>query len=318
MKGLPPGDENRSALALSHDPPARKAEWRLEAATTGPDLLASVRGRLGLDTVTWDRVLRHAGVHVDGHRLEPDRPPRMVAEGARVTAYWFEREPERLVLPEDVVLLDRGGVVAVNKPAWYTVQGSRASRLTSLELALRERLSCPELAPCHRLDRETTGVLLFARTSSAARLVGRQFQRREVRKGYLAVVTPPPAREGWTVEGYLVRVPHRAHSSYDLATAPEDGARFSRTRFRLLESLEDRALVEARPETGRTHQLRVHLAASGTPILGDSLYGTGGGPGGASRLQLHAVWIELALHADRGDTTRVEAPAPDDFGLAAS
>ncbi|MEM7246761.1 MAG: RNA pseudouridine synthase [Acidobacteriota bacterium] len=267
-------------------------------------------------------MLRHAGVHLDGHRLDPSRLPRLVAVGTRVTAYLFAAEPGELVLPDDAILLDEGGVVAVNKPAGFTVQGSRASCLSSLERMLRERLDCPRLAPAHRLDRETSGVVLFARDGEAASVLGKQFQRRQVSKEYLAVVHPSPRQAEWTVEGWLHRVPHRAHSSFELRDEGGDDAKHSKSEFEFLERGGKRGLVRARPITGRTHQLRVHLLAGGHPIVGDSLYGPAwceGEPHAASRLQLHAACIRFELVVDGKRRRReVEAAPPADFGLDAS
>ena len=309
--------ERRSPLAREHDPPAERFDWVVETACTGAEILPETVRRAGWDEEAAERLVRHAGLHLDGHRLLPERPPRLVPAGTRVAAYSLTAEPRPLELSDEALLLDRDGLVAVAKPPWFTVQGSRASRLSSLEGALRRRLDCPRLTPIHRIDRETSGLVLFARSSAAASELGKQFERREIEKEYLAVVAPPPPEREWSVEGHLVRVPHRAHSRFRLAEDEREGGRFSRSAFELLETAQGRALVRCRPETGRTHQLRVHLAGEGRAIVGDSIYGCGWSPGrpeSAERLQLHAHRLRFRL-SDR--PVELEAAPPADFGLQA-
>jgi RluA family pseudouridine synthase len=313
-----PTIERRSPLALAHDPPVERFDWTIETALHGEEVLTETVRRAGWSSDDAERLARHAGLHLDGHRLLPERPPRLVAAGTRVVAYRLSAEPRLPDLPDEALLLDRAGLVAVAKPPWLTVQGTRASRLGSLERLLRERLDRPRLTPVHRLDRETSGVVLFAGDAEAASDLGRQFQRRTVEKRYLAVIAPPPERDEWTVEGLLVRAAHPAHSLFALSEdAPAGEGKPSRTRFHVLERAGARGLVEAWPETGRTHQLRVHLAASGCPIVGDSRYGTGwlpGAPGSGERLQLHAERLRFRRS---GEPFEVAAPPPGDFGLGA-
>lgn len=292
----------------------------------GDEFLEDARRRLeraGVDEAGWDRTLRHAGLHVERQRIEPEAPPALVPLGAAIVAYVFEREPRSIELPEGVVIHDEEGLVAAAKPPWLTTQGSRASRLSSLERALRRLLDCPELRPCNRIDRETSGVVLFARTSAAASRVGRQLQRRTVEKRYLAVGFRGSActeAGEWECAEPLVRVPHSSHSLFDVASPGTEGAREACTAFRIVEARGERALLDVRPLTGRTHQIRVHATASGWPLVGDTLYGRGWGPGeppwSAARLQLHAQAVRL--RDARGELLELEAPPPADFGLEAT
>ena len=308
--------ERRSPKALAHDPPVSRRDWIVDDAgeLSAERFLAEARARFAADDVEWERLLRHGGLHVDRRRWERESPPESVRPGAAVVAYSYEREPAPLMLPDDAILLDEAGLVAVNKPPWWAAQGTRASRVVSLERELRRRLECPSLTPAHRLDRETSGVMLFARDGRMAGEIGRQFARRQVRKEYLALVSPAPAASEWMVEGVIIRVEHPSHSLFALSSdAAEGEGRASSTRFETVETEVTRSLVRAHPLTGRTHQLRVHLLASGCPIVGDSLYGGGWSPGqpwSAERLQLHAAAIELSIG---GEVRRIEAPLPDDF-----
>jgi 23S rRNA pseudouridine1911/1915/1917 synthase len=123
---------------------------------------------------------------------------------------------------------------------------------------------------CHRLDRETSGVVLFGKGDLAHRRLRKQFERREVEKDYLAVVRGEPASEGGRIE--LPLGPARASTVRLKITVREDGAP-SLTEWRVLERRRGYALVLCSPRTGRQHQIRVHLAAIGLPIVGDKLYG---------------------------------------------
>lgn len=309
----------RSPRALAFDPQATRLEWVTDRPLAGDDFLAALRDVGAWDDEAWERLRRHGGIHVDRRRIEPESAPGAVPAGSAVVAYALRREPEPLRLDASVVLLDEAGIVAVDKPPFWTVQGTRASCLSSLERALRALLRCPTLTPVHRLDRETTGMLLFARDGDAAGWVGTQLLRRAARKEYLAVVHPPPEADEWTVAGRLVRVPHVAHSLFELAPPSADGpGKHSRTRFRVGRRAGETAWVEAEPLTGRTHQIRVHLAVGGTPVVGDALYGRGyaaDAPWSADRCLLHAASLLVSLRP--GDPPRtLHAPVPADMGWA--
>lgn len=215
--------------------------------------------------------------------------------------------PSRLRFDAARVLFDGDGLVAVDKPPWLTTQRTRATSRLSLEAALRELLGDASLVAAHRLDRQTSGATLFARGSAGA-WVSHAFAARRVAKRYLAVVTPPPERAEFAVEGWMARAPDPARFRFALHPAQQPGSRWSSTRFGVIERGERRALVEANPETGRTHQIRVHLAAAGAPIVGDDLYGAAA----AERVLLHAA--ELSLLRPDGAPLRVEAPVPADIG----
>jgi RluA family pseudouridine synthase len=307
----PRSAERRSPRALAHDPPVLKHEWAVDRPLEAAAFLDAARARLAMDDAAWERLLRHDGLHVDRVRWG-DRAAGAVPAGTQVVAYAFVREPEPLVLPESCVLFDEDGLVAVDKPPWWAVQGTRASRCVSLETALRRRLDCPMLTPVHRLDRETTGVLLFARDGRAAAPVARQFARREVRKEYAVVGwCEGEVPERFEVEGRMVRVAHPSHSLFELRDG-EEGLP-SRTSFETVARSGSRVLLRALPLTGRTHQLRVHLAARGLPIVGDSLYGRGfsdGEPWSAERMLLHAQALCFRL-GDRD--VEIRAPLPPDF-----
>jgi 23S rRNA pseudouridine1911/1915/1917 synthase len=207
--------------------------------------------------------------------------------------------PERL-LHEDqaMVVIDKPPGV----PSHPTRARVRGTALDSTEEYLRRRAGAKvPLWPLHRLDAGTSGILLFAKTREAARGISQNFARRRVRKGYVAVVEgrlDPPEGE--------IRLPLAERS---LETRPDPGGKEAITRYRVVRSSAERSLVEVEPLTGRMHQIRVHLAAVGHPVVGDARYGHAA-PG--SRLALHAAELELP-HPSSGRAFLVRCPPPADF-----
>lgn len=225
-------------------------------------------------------------------------------------------------MPGDIpVLYADAAVVAVNKPSGLPVlpdgYDPAAPHLVGL---LRARLG--ELWVVHRLDRGTSGVLLFARTAEAHRTLNLQFDRHQVWKTYLALVVGAPA---WDEVVETVRLRPDGDRKHRTVPDPARG-KPSVTRFRVLERLPGCVLVEALPETGRTHQIRAHLRALGHPIAGDPLYGGGAAaltfPGAPDRTligrpALHASSIAF-LHPGDGRQLRLDAPSPEDLAAALS
>lgn len=159
----------------------------------------------------------------------------------------------------------------------------------------------------HRLDKITSGVMLFARTAQAHRELNRQFDRREVEKVYHAILAGAPA---WDEQA--CQMPLRANVGHKHRTVVDwERGKDSETRFKVLKRGQAGALVEARPVTGRTHQIRVHLSALGFPLLGDVLYGAA-----ESRLinrpALHAISLVFTHPASKQRLT-FSAAYPQDF-----
>lgn len=163
----------------------------------------------------------------------------------------------------------------------------------------------PEYGPLwivHRLDRETSGVLVLARTAEAHRSLNTQFEQHQVRKVYHALAEGHPDWQETTVRLPLrVNVGHRHRTAID----PHRG-KPAVTHLRVLERFEETTLVEAVPETGRTHQIRAHLSALGHPIVGDELYG---GKASADGMFLHASSLEI-IHPLTGERMKFVAENP--------
>ena len=209
------------------------------------------------------------------------------------------------------ILNEDGWLVAIDKPAGVASQSPRARRPG--ELTAQERLAMQlagrdgkrsEVRSIHRLDRLTTGVMAFARQHDAARALARAWEGGAVEKRYLAVVCGDPGGEVRTLAGPIAADP-LVPGRFQVAR----GGRTARTEVRRLAVVGELALVEVHPRTGRTHQVRVHLAESGFPVAGDALYGGGHS---APRLFLHA-WRLALPHPKDGARLALEAPVPADI-----
>lgn len=161
----------------------------------------------------------------------------------------------------------------------------------------------------HRLDRETTGCLVLGRNAKALRRLGALFRDGLVKKTYLAVVCGRPTEEEGVIDFPLARRSHDKRSWWMKVDPAGDP---SLTRYRVLGQADGLALVALSPETGRTHQLRVHCAAMGWPIAGDRVYGGDRAMAVSPALLLHAARVELPFYPGK-PALCVEAPLPEPF-----
>lgn len=208
----------------------------------------------------------------------------------------------------DRILFIDGEAMIVDKPAGLPVDAPRdgslsvANHLESLAFGFRR---WP--AAVHRLDRDTSGCLLLSRNPKAHARLQKAFEERRVEKVYWAVVAGVPAEEAGTVSAPLAKVSTR-EEGWRMVIDPK--GKEARTDWRVIEVRGEQALIEMRPATGRTHQLRVHAVHGlGAAIVGDPVYGRGGGPpstGAGQRMMLHA----RSLRVERGEKPAVEAEAP--------
>jgi 23S rRNA pseudouridine1911/1915/1917 synthase len=225
-------------------------------------------------------------------------------------------EPQPLVpesIPLDIIYQD-DEVVVVNKPPGMVVHpaaGHQSGTLVNALLARFEQLARvggqrrPGIV--HRLDKDTSGLVVVALTEGARLRLKRQFQQRQVRKVYLAlakgVVTPPHG----IIDAPIGRDPRNRKK---MAIVPD--GREATTEYHTLEVLDSYTLIEALPKTGRTHQIRVHLAFLGFPLAGDTLYGHKSGTLPLDRQFLHAYQLTFALPST-GEERTFTAPVPEDL-----
>jgi 23S rRNA pseudouridine955/2504/2580 synthase len=272
-----------------------------------------------------NKLLRTGQVRVDGKRaktstrLEAGQQVRVppLPEEARQAAPPPQKRPPK-VDPKMIERLKRAIVykddwlLVINKPAGLAVQGGSKQDLhldgllDGLKLGAGER---PRLV--HRLDKDTSGVLVLARSAEAARALAEAFRHKETEKVYWAVVVGQPKPAEGRIDLSLAKRPSRGGER--VAVDEEEGRR-AITDFRTLDSLGKKlALLELRPMTGRTHQLRAHCRELGTPILGDGKYGGAGafveGAELPKKLHLHARRLRLPHPSGKG-FLEVTAPPP--------
>lgn len=211
-------------------------------------------------------------------------------------------------------------VLAFNKPSGLAVQGgSGVTRNLEDMLAAFAKANGRRPHLVHRLDRETSGVIVAARNKPAAAALSEAFARRETRKIYLAIVCGgAPADAEGVIDLPLVKTSRHGLDIMEITQHGARGAQAAVTRYAMLAGTKDAALLRIEPETGRMHQIRAHLAAIGRPIAGDAKYGGLFAIGGTAipRLLLHAS--ELTLPHPAGGVLRLEAPPPEDFRATAA
>jgi len=316
---LPAGSGPASPSARRFDPPLVKLRGVVARDLALAELCARIDGHLAGTGASARSALRHGGIHLAGRPIDPDASPGRVCAGTRLVVYAFVREPESVGLGEDAIVASGAGWLAVDKPAWLPTQRTRASGRAHLEAAVRALTGSDAWLAVHRLDRTTSGVVLFAEGPRHASRLQRAFQAGTVAKRYAAIVSPAPPDEDFTVSGWIGRVPHPRRFAFGMLAGPGDPARRARqstSHFRVRARSGPRAWVDARPVTGRTHQLRVHLAHAGAPIAGDDLYGRPWTPGRPERALLHSASLLLAVPGEPRIEAEAEVPADLRRGFA--
>jgi RluA family pseudouridine synthase len=202
------------------------------------------------------------------------------------------------------ILFENADIVAVDKPEGLAAIPERRPQGPSL-LELLSAQRDEKLYVVHRLDKETSGVIVFARHAEAHRRLNAQFEARTVRKVYLALAHGSLARADGEIDA-----PLRQFGSGRVAVDSKRG-KVCATEYTVLERFASHTLVEVRPRTGRRHQIRVHLYHIGHPIVGDPLYGDKSIQTRYSRLMLHAHALTLPLGS--GQELTVEAPVSESF-----
>jgi 23S rRNA pseudouridine955/2504/2580 synthase len=267
-----------------------------------------------------EKLLRTGRIRVDGKRarssdrIVPGQAIRLPSLDQMVAPAPQEARqvsPGDQAMLRDAVLHRDDAVIVLNKPPGLAVQGGSGTErhldglLDALRFGSNDR---PRLV--HRLDKETSGVLVLARTAAAAAFLARAFRDKTTRKIYWAIVVGLPKLRQGRIDLPLAKLPGREGER--VRADAEDGKR-AITCYHVVDDVGGKASwLALLPVTGRTHQLRAHCAAIGTPILGDAKYGAAAahlaGVPGAKRVHLHAR--ALSIPHPLGDTLRVTAPLP--------
>lgn len=212
------------------------------------------------------------------------------------------------VLFEDEIL------IAIEKPAGLPTQATLDKTRPHVYGLLQAQLAAenPEayLALHHRLDKDTSGVLLFCKDKAYNQKISEMFKQHQFEKIYWALTVPGKSKKSWQIKNYLAEKPAPRSKRMSLHSV-RSGGHLAITDFKLLETHKKGLLIEARPKTGRMHQIRVHLAEAGLPILGDDLYNPKGATG-APRMMLHAHQL-IFPHPQTGSMITVTSEPPNDF-----
>jgi 23S rRNA pseudouridine1911/1915/1917 synthase len=267
--------------------------------------------------------VRSCAYRADGTRR---RPSERVRAGENVVLVRPPFEEPNVPLYFDVLYED-DALLAVDKPAGLPVHPSATYHKNTLTYLLRQRFgpNAPQIA--HRLDRETSGLLLCGRTRAAERDLKIGFENRRVSKRYLAIVRGVMPDDEGRIELPMDRAKEGLHILMEVT--PEAEGYPSVTRYRVVARREGATLVSLAPESGRQHQLRVHLSAIGFPIIGDKLYGPEGSQPfldyietgmtdelrqrlGHDRQALHAYELEF-MHPTQGTPMTLRAPLAEDL-----
>jgi 23S rRNA pseudouridine1911/1915/1917 synthase len=312
-------DDSEDGLGLEPGPPSVEPGPRRLVVPEGEIVRRVdrfVADRTGLSR-SYVQKLISEGLLVDdeGRRLRANSEVRGGAVTLEVpppeVPYHLEPDP---TIPIEVAYED-DDILVVNKPAGLVVHPAPGHWRGTLVNALLARgdhyggiagVARPGIV--HRLDRDTSGLLIVARNDAAQASVMAQLKARRVRKTYLALVQGPVAASVGRIEAPIGRDPKDRKR---MAVVPD--GRPATTGYRVRERFRGWTLLELDLVTGRTHQIRVHLAALGHPVAGDAVYGTGTarkGPDGLERLFLHAWRLEL-VSPSSARLIRVEAPLPD-------
>lgn len=316
------------------DDQAERVQLRIRRKLPGRRLDKYLHGRFPrLSRTTIQRLIKQGAITVNG---EPTKSSYEMCGGDLVELVIPAPEPRELV-PESIplsILYEDEHLLALNKPAGIICHPARGDQTGTLANALAfyaEQLSHGDdpFRPgiVHRLDKNTTGVMLVAKTDEAHWRLALQFERRTVQKSYLAIVHGNPHLDGDTIDAPIgIHPVVREKFAVLIRESKIDVAKKAVTHYEVLERYRDYALVKLLPKTGRTHQLRVHMSHIGHPIVGDTMYGgrvisefdlTGRG-------SVEPIFAHQALHAWRIEfrhpiletPMQIEAPFPPAFKKA--
>ncbi len=294
QNGLPSTDENRRLCFVASP---EEAGLRLDMLLVGR--------QAGLTRTRAARLIDEGNVLVDGR---PCRAGQKMKAGAEVALELPDVKPYLAALPEDIplnVVYEDVSLIVIDKPAGMVVHPAAGHYEGTLVNALL--FHCRDLSGIggelrpgivHRLDKDTSGLLVAAKSDGAHAALAAQFKRHQVKKTYLAVVCGQPRTEGGRIETSIGRHP----SDRKKMSTRSDRGRSAITVWRVRERYRETALLEVDIETGRTHQIRVHLADIGHPVVGDSVYGRAGGISAikdAATRRLVKTFPRQALHAWR-------------------
>lgn len=283
-------------------------------ATIPPETRPTTLGRyltgpLALSTTLVRRAKMIGGIRVNGEVAKTDR---LVGPGDEIALALPPREAPG-VPPEPIpvaVVYEDADLIVLDKPPGLVVHPTKGATRGTLANGLvhyfREQGVQAGVHPLHRIDKDTSGLVVFAKHPLAHQRLDKQLQAREIDRRYLALVWGRVEDEAGQVE-----LPIGLVEGHPVAREVQEGGQAATTAYEVVERFSDATLVRLKLGTGRTHQIRVHMAAIGHPLVGDGLYAEGR-PGLLGRQALHAATIGFS-HPRSGAWVDFESPLPEDF-----
>lgn len=256
----------------------------------------------------FQRLIKNAFVKINGSHTESGHKLHL----GDIVEIEFKNKEEK-ILPADIplkIIFEDNSIIAINKQPGLVVHPAGPHQMDTLVNGLLYYWNS-EFSPflVHRLDRDTSGIIIVAKTESAKDGLSKQFQQRLVEKKYLTIVDGIIKESEGTIETPLGR---SKENRKKIIVGPVS-EKMSKTFFRVLKRYKNATYLEVKPHTGRTHQIRVHLAYIGHPVTGDTEYGKSSKI--TLRQLLHASSIKF-LHPVKKKRIEFSAPLPDDFKLA--
>ncbi len=292
-------------------------KFHFEIATPGGRLDQQITAHISdVSRNRIQKLIRSGLITVDDIRIV--KPGHSLKGGERVSVVIPAPASSDLVpeaIPLDIIYEDRN-VVIVNKPAGMVVHPSAGHDSGTLVQAVLAHAPDIEgigevLRPgvVHRLDKDTSGIIVFAKNDAAHQQLQAQFKEREVKKVYHALVDSAPPSPSGKIETHIGRDPKYRQK---MAVVSKAKGREASTIYHTEENFSQHTFLEVHPHTGRTHQIRVHLAFIGCPVVGDTFYGVRGATLPVSRHLLHASQLEITL-PEHDEPSTHKAPLPRDF-----
>ena len=292
-------------------------KFHFEIATPGGRLDQQITAHISdVSRNRIQKLIRSGLITVDDIRIV--KPGHSLKGGERVSVVIPAPASSDLVpeaIPLDFIYEDRN-VVIVNKPAGMVVHPSAGHDSGTLVQAVLAHAPDIEgigevLRPgvVHRLDKDTSGIIVFAKNDAAHQQLQAQFKEREVKKVYHALVDGAPPSPSGKIETHIGRDPKYRQK---MAVVSKAKGREASTIYHTEENFSQHTFLEVHPHTGRTHQIRVHLAFIGCPVVGDTFYGVRGATLPVSRHLLHASQLEITL-PEHDEPSTHKAPLPRDF-----
>ena len=301
--------DGENVAGTQGDAPRRWVEHTVTEDEAGRTVQEILTGTLGISRRMIQKLTRAKGIHLNRKNAYLARKVRagdVVA--ARVTV---AEEPGLEPVAMDLAIVHEDAeVLVIDKPPFLLVHPTSPEQARTLAHGVahhfRERGLHAKVRPVHRIDRDTSGLVLFAKSALAHQRLDRQLREGQIERDYLALAHGSVAEDAGVVDAPIGR-----HERHPHLRAVHPGGEHAVTRWRVVERFADATLLELVLETGRTHQIRVHMAHAGHPVIGDRQYG-GKSVGGLKRQALHASRLSFH-HPSTDERLTLESPLPDDL-----